>query len=414
MFYMNVTGKLLVGAARADITPLEEMLPLHYVETVNFEKVADRISARVIYLENGGSAVLLVNLDLAEVPYAQETMDALAEMTGLSQERIFISPIHTHSMPFFGTMLAPPKDETEPAYRRYYAYVMEAVKTAVRTAMAEKRPAKLGYGEGRSYINVNRDEKVDGKYTYGVNYERPSDKTLRLVRLDDMDGNMIALLVNYAVHAVVTNGCMIGDGLWIGGDLPGRTETMLEEKLGGVVLWMPAASADQNPRVVSNFGYDLSSPTLRTISLGEGGYLVLESLAKEHVRDIIAANETITCDMEDAKIAASEKNVFVPAKEAVKAAVPVVPFTLKLLRIGSLAIEGVSAEVATTVGKALCDLSDAEHTLMVTHVQGTSWYVPDDWEYEEHAQEVDESLIERGCAEPVFTKAFQEMLAETR
>ena len=410
---MNETGKLMAGAARVDITPTKDMMPIPSVGPVNFNQVADHVSARVLYVESDESSALLINLDMAEVPYVSETVGTLVQLTDLPKERILISATHTHSMPFFGTTITPPHETTEPIYRRYYSYMMEKLKSAVQNAMAEKRPAKIGYGEGCSYINVNRDEKIDGKYTYGNNYERPSDKTLRLVRLENLDGSMIALLVNYAVHGVVTNGCMIGDGLWLGGDLPGRVETRLEEELGGIVLWTPAASADQNPRVVTNFGYDMTSPTPRTISLGESGYLVLDALADEHVRDILAANVTFQCNTENVKIAAAEKTVFVQAKDSEEGAEPTIPFTLKLLRIGRLAIEGVSAEVATTVGQMLCDLSDAEYTLMITHMQGTSWYVPDDWEYEVHAQEVDESLIAQGCAEPVFIQAFEQMFGET-
>lgn len=402
------------GAARRDITPKEDMLPMPYVGPVAFEAVADRISVRALYLENGDGQVLFVHFDLAEVPYVQETVAALTRFSGLPSERIFTVATHTHSMPFFGTVLFPPDAATEPLFRRYYDYVMEKAEEAVREAMDGKRPAKLGYGEGRSYVNVNRDEKIDGKYTYGNNFERPSDKTLQLMRLEDEEGQMIALIVNFAVHAVVTNGCMIGDGLWLGGDLPGRTATALEKKLGGVSLWTPAASGDQNPRYCTNFGYDETSPTLRTISPGEGGYLYLDALVAEHVRDILAANAGFTCDRERISIATAEQTVLVQAKEELAAVMPAVPFVLKLLRLGDLVIQGVSAEVVTTVGAAMRSISDGEHTMMMTHVHGTGLYVPDEWEYAVQAQEVSQSLLARGAAEPVFAAAFAEMVKNTK
>lgn len=409
-----IVNQLLAGAAKRDITPLEDMMPMPFVGPVCFEKAADRVSVRTLFLSNGNHNVLFVNFDLGEVPYVSETLSTLTELTGLSCERIFLVATHTHSMPFFGTIIMPPNEATEPIYRRYYAFLMERVKEAVLEAMQNAKPAKMGYGEGCSYVNVNRDECVDGKYIYGNNFERPSDKTLRLIRLEDMEGQSIALVVNYAVHGVVMNGCMIGDGLWLGGDLPGRTATGLEEKLGGIVLWTPAASADQNPRYCTNFGYDESSPTLRTKSLGETGYMLLDTLVAEHIRDILRTNSTIACDQVSIHISAKEETVLVPAKEELKAVIPVVPFILKVLRLGDITIEGVSAEVATTVGAKLCALSGSQPTMMMTHVQGTGFYIPDEWEYEVGAQETGETLIGEGCAEPMFMDAFRKMLLECR
>lgn len=410
---MNKEKRLLAGAAKRDITPPEELLPMPFIGPVCMKRVADRISVRALCIESGDNTVLHVNFDMGEVPYVTETLDFVKQCSGLASENIFLTATHTHGVPFIGWPFVPADEKTEAVYRKWYALIQSQLSEAVREAMESRRPAKMGYGEGKSYVNVNRDEIIDGKYTYGNNYERPSDKTVRLIRFDDEAGGQIALIVNYAVHGVVVNGCMIGDGLWLSGDLPGRAETQLEEKLGCVVLWTPAASGDQNPRVCTNFGY-VEGDNLRTKSLGESGYMILDSLAGEHVRNILAANETLVCDTDEASLAVAERTVLIPTKEAARAIAPALPFTLKLLRIGDIMIEGVSAEVVTTVGSALCALSDAKHTLMMTHMQGSSMYIPDNWEYEEGAQEVDESFVERGLAEPAFAEAFQVMLAEIK
>ena len=72
-----------------------------------------------------------------------------------------------------------------------------------------------------------------GKAEIGNNYERPSDKTLNLIRVETLDNELIALLINYAVHGVFLNGNFVDDKLCISGDIPGQTSAMLEEKLGG-------------------------------------------------------------------------------------------------------------------------------------------------------------------------------------
>jgi len=411
---MDKENKLLAGAASRDITPNEELMPIPFIGPVCMAKAADRLKVRVLCLECGEEKVLFVNFDMPEVPYVPKTMSFLQNLTGLDQSHIFTAAIHTHGAPFIGWPILPTTEETEKIYRRWYSDIMDMTKEAVLEAISSKHPAKLGYGEGKSYINVNRDEKVDGKYLYGNNYERPSDKTLRLVRLENEKGEMIALMVNFAVHGVVVNGCMIGDDLWLSGDLPGRTESILEEKLGGPVFWTSGAAGDQNPRVITNFGYVEGSNRIRTKSLGETGYMILDSLSEEHARDILKANEKLLCNEEVFSISAAEKDVLIRKKGSSEGDAPTVPFTLKILRIGNLVVEGVSAEVVTTVGKKLCDLSDAEHTIMVTHMQGSNWYIPDDWEYEENALVTEETLVEKGCALPVLTDAFREMLEDTK
>ena len=70
---------------------------------------------------------------------------------------------------------------------------------------------------------------------------------------------------------------------------------------------------------------------------------------------------------------------------------------------------GISAEVVTIVGENVRKVSDAEHTIMITHAQGCMGYVPDDWEYEHQSFVAGSSLIEKGCAEPVFIRGFEEM-----
>ena len=398
---------LMAGAARMDITPTEELMPLPFVGPISFQFIADRIHVRALYIENLKENTLLVAFDMGEVPYPQETVEFIHEISNIRNENIFLTATHTHETPFIGWPLIPADVETEAKYRKWYEQIKNAVREAVLEAISSKRAARLGYAEGKSYINVNRDELIDGKCEVGNNYERPSDKTLALVKLEDEEKNLIALVVNYACHAVLLNGCLVNDGIGISGDIPGRTSTSIEDQLGGVVLWTSGAAGDQNPRVTTNYGYDETG--FRTISLGEAGYMILDGIVREHVRNILSVNQRIVCNVDSARIISLEKIVLVKAKGAKEEEAPSIPFTLKLLRIGELAIMGISAEVVTIVGENVRKVSDAEHTIMITHAQGCMGYVPDDWEYEHQSFVAGSSLIEKGCAEPVFIRGFEEM-----
>lgn len=404
---MKEKNMLMAGAAKTDITPSNELMPIPFVGPICFNFIADRIHVRALYIDNLKEQSLLIAFDMGEVPYPEETVEFIHEISDISNENIFLTATHTHEVPFIGWALMPTDPETEAKYRKWYEQIKNAVKEAVFEAMSSKRPARMGYAEGKSYINVNRDELIDGKCEVGNNYERPSDKTLVVVRLEDEEQNPIALIVNYACHAVLLNGCLVNDGIGISGDIPGRTSTSIEDKLGGVVLWTSGAAGDQNPRVITNYGYDETG--IKTKSLGEAGYMVLDGIVREHVRNILSVNEKLVCDVDSADIISKEKRVLVKAKGSKEEDEPSVPYILKLLRLGELAIMGISAEVVTMVGENVRKVSDAKHTILITHAQGCMGYVPDDWEFDHQSFIVGMSLGEKGCAEPVFILGFKEL-----
>lgn len=402
---MIENNKLMAGAARADITPADELMPIPFVGPINFNFVADRIHVRALYIENLTEQSLLVTFDMGEVPYPQETVEFIHEITNISNEAIFLTATHTHEVPFIGWPLMPTKPETESKYRKWYDQIKCAIKEAVCAAMSLRRPVRIGYAEGKSYINVNRDEIIDGKCEVGNNYERPSDKTLALIRLEDEKQKTIALVVNYACHAVLLNGCLVHNGIGISGDIPGRTSTSIEDKLGGVVLWTSGAAGDQNPRVMTNYGYDETG--VRTKSLGEAGYMILDGIVREHVRNILSVNDRLVCNVDFADIISLEKTVLIKARGS-KTETPSVPYILKLLRLGELAVMGISAEVVTSIGENVRKVSDAKHTILITHAQGSMGYVPDDWEFDHQSFIVGMALSEKGYAEKGFIQGFQE------
>jgi len=415
---------LSAGAARGDITPGDNILPLPFVFSVVMDRIADPIYVRVLDLDDGQKRVLFITFDMGIIPYPDETLKFICDITGLSKESIFMAATHTHEVPFIGFSMLPMPDAEE-KHRRWYSEIQKALKDAIKQAGENKKPARIGYATGKSYINVNRDEIIDGKSELGNNFERPSDKTLALVRLEDEEGSPIALIVNYAVHAVVMNGCMVDGVIKISGDLPGRTSAMLEEKLGGaVVLWTSGAAGDQNPRIMTQYVTEMKDGLPVVKSLGEAGYMILDFLTNEHVRDILAVHQSLVCDRNEAEIFVAERLAVCPrrltpqnaevAESSQNAAGsdPTVSYTLRMLTVGDLVFEGISAEVVTTIGTALKIASPYEKTMVVTHVNNYDGYVTDDWGYENHTFEAIGTFVQKGYAQPAFLKGFAEMFDE--
>ena len=397
---------LLIGAAKADITPSDDLLPMPLLAVLNFNRIIDPVFVRVLSFSNGERQSLFIALEMTLIPYPEETMTFLTQNTGLPKENIFITATHTHGVT--PVSLVDFKGKNKRKCRAWYEQIKTALLTAVRQAQSNMVPARYGYGEGESYINVNRDVLVGDKAVLGHNEERPSDKTIRMLRFETLGGKTIALLVNYACHAVVTNGCLTGISSGITGDLPGRTCRKLENRLeDAVVLWCSGAAGDQNPRLMAQqyVGKDAKGKPIRK-NIGQAALVVLDYLSDEHARDILKANERISCTETNISLYGAEKVAMVQTKDGA------VPYTLRMWILGEIAFEGISAEIVTTVGKAVREVSPYSHTILVSHTTGYQGYVADEWEYDHHAFEVGNAKVLKGAAQKAFVNGFRELFEE--
>jgi hypothetical protein len=211
------------GAARIDFTP--EQLPRNMVG------VLDPIFVRALVLDNGSTRAALVSVDAGSVSndlFAKVSARAAQELN-IPATQLMISATHTHSVPFQAAGNAE-----------------EKIMQGLRESVARLQPARVAWGTGQSYINVNRDrvDPVTNRWWEGPNYDGVSDKTVAVVRVETPAGQPIAVYYNYAVHAVLT-----GTLDKISGDIPGATSRYVEASLGGnaVALWFSGAAGDQNP-----------------------------------------------------------------------------------------------------------------------------------------------------------------------
>src|SRR5688572_1047725 len=128
------TGALRAGAARVDITPDPAKLPS------GFEGVNDRIYARAIVVDDGRTRAALVTVDVGAIPtdtWSQVSEQAEKELR-IPAAHLLLTATHTHSVPFaLGRDLAP--------------HILKAISVAA----SRLQPARMAYGTGVSYINVN-------------------------------------------------------------------------------------------------------------------------------------------------------------------------------------------------------------------------------------------------------------------
>jgi hypothetical protein len=83
---------------------------------------------------------------------------------------------------------------------------------------------------------------------------------------------------------------------------------------------------------------------------------------------------------------------------------------LGLLILNNVALAGVSGEVFTLIALRLKRESPIRHTIMVTHTNGSSGYIPNDAAFEPVSYEVTASRLKPGCAEGAIVGGFLKMM----
>ncbi|MGT2884057.1 neutral/alkaline non-lysosomal ceramidase N-terminal domain-containing protein [Streptococcus ferus] len=400
-------SSFMAGSAKGDITPLDYMFPMPLLSVLKFDRVVDPVYARVLAISDGKQEALYITLDMTFVPEADETLKTLSEHTGIPVENIFISATHTHGatpvslMDFHGTDAA--------KITEWYGQVKETLLKTVDEARQNMVPARYGYGTGTSNVNVNRD--MDGeKSVLGSNFDRYSDKTVRVMRFESLDGDNIGLVVNYAVHSVVANGALVG-GLrthWTS-DLAGYTSRKLENMLdSGAVLYSVGAAGDQNPGLRAQYGGPTGGSNPAVSNLGAASYNVLDYLSEIHARDILAANENLVADKTDGTIYSAEKVVQAEAAEEGET----IDYRLRIFQIGDVMFQGVDAEIVSSIGQAVTATSPVENTMLVMITNGYQGYIADDWGYDHNAFEAGNAKTKKGAGQKALVEGFTDLFAE--
>ena len=89
-----------------------------------------------------------------------------------------------------------------------------------------------------------------------------------------------------------------------------------------------------------------------------------------------------------------------------------VSIRLSLLLINDIGLAGVSGEVMTMIGEHLKRQSPLSHTVIVTHADGSSGYIPDDAGFEQVSYEITTSRLSPGCAENAIVNGFLKLMEQ--
>jgi neutral ceramidase len=443
-------GRLLVGAAKVDITPsVDAIAPAaQKSDIVPVMSIRDHLHVRAIYFQNGIACGAFVGVEQGAMRGNEPAVQKAAKAVGCPRENIIASAVHTHSG---GTKNA--AGDTPPDNMPDEATINDAIVKAVTEAKSRLQPARVGYNTTNLYINVNKEMFAHDNWYQGPDPNGPSDKTLAVIGFIAEDGTPIGVYINYAAHPIHYYLTAV-----LSADFPGDASSYIERRYDdkAVAIFSQGASGDQNALYETPFlqlaGARRGNATRAddrvgqiepwykgSLSLNENGDAVkamsrpmppqvqaaytkaksfndelvhaygvlmgeasIEALKSPDVNwqaapMIAGSSAKVTCPGRDRLDMSARQGVLPPYKDG-----DPVDIQVGTLRIGDTDLVAVNGEVYNEIATHLKHVSPVAKTMMVTLVAGPparSGYI-----YSNHASdhltfEVIGSRLKPGCAE---------------
>jgi neutral/alkaline ceramidase-like enzyme len=398
-------GALRAGAAKVDITPAPDAaLPMsgYGSRTDGFRAIHDPLNVRAIVIDDGSTRAALIGCEVIGISatFWEEIVTRLAAETKIPRDNILVASVHTHAAPAIGTYDEPAEGDVAKKRAEYVRKFEDAIVAAVLRAQAGLQPARVGFGTGKANVNTNRRAPDgSGGWMLGINPDDVSDKTVAVIKFERSSGEPIAIFTNYAVHGTV----MGAANLQISADLPGAISRVVETHYRDAVVspWTSGAAGDQDP--IYRVGTDFKNVAALGQLVGEEVIRVADGIKTSSRGHIRGVQKVVTCP--------GKRTVQIPGSEEYKTddADPVA-IRLSLLVISDIAIAGVSGEALTNIGLRLKRESPFNRTVLVTHCNGSSGYLPDDAAYDRLSYEVIATHVKRGCAENAIVTGLLEMM----
>jgi neutral ceramidase len=233
--------ELQAGAATVDLRPPLGIEMGGYGARVGVANgVLDPIQAKILVFEGATRGVAFVTLDLVgvlPVPLLDQIRARVKSSTGI--EDVIFNASHTHSGPL------PVETESE-----WQSRAAGDIASGIEHAWTSRRAARIGIGTGSVRIGHNRLYDMEdgaGKMLWRNETRLPTapvDPTVMVLRVDGENGVPIAVLVNYACHAVVLG----PENLRYSADYPGEMRRVVETAYpSAVCLFIQGGAGNINP-----------------------------------------------------------------------------------------------------------------------------------------------------------------------
>jgi len=210
--------KFRAGAARIDITP-SVSVGMRGFKARQSTGIHDRLHVRALILDNGEDQLVILSwekLNCYDLPEGFKDIarirSEIQKRIGIPESNILINSIHTHS-------------GSEGPFEK-------ASIEAVEQAWENMKYARIGIGSKMIYGIGSSRRLPDGKGLWGSRQPNPDgvmDNECGVIRIEDYERNIIAVVSNYSSHPTVLH----GENTLLSGDYAGIGMAEVERHLGG-------------------------------------------------------------------------------------------------------------------------------------------------------------------------------------
>ncbi len=237
------------GVAKVKITPEKPIWLAGYGDRDHvFEGVLQDLWAKALALEDqAGNVGVIVTLDLCQAnkKHGDAMLDLLEKRHGLKRDQVILNFSHTHSGPMIclePRRLYPLSDAQWEDVFVYSRWLTERISDVVGEALANRRSAVVSTGNGTCRFAVNRRRNKEGRLTATTELDGPRDYAVPVLKVEDANGSLLAVLFGYACHNTVLSGYQVC------GDYAGFAQSEVERlHPGATAMFFQGAGADQNP-----------------------------------------------------------------------------------------------------------------------------------------------------------------------
>ncbi|MGB4135063.1 MAG: neutral/alkaline non-lysosomal ceramidase N-terminal domain-containing protein [Microbacterium sp.] len=199
----------------------------------------------VAFSEVGGRPSYLVTVDLCTwgpTSSFRGIFEPVVAAVGADETEVLLHAVHNHCGPSIAeTDHSLPGAEMIPAFRQQ---LIDGIVDAVRTARATMTPARITWTYGRCALATNRDLPCGERDVVGFNPHVTADDTLAVGRIADAEGEIVAVLANYACHPTT----LAFHNSLLSPDYVGAARNVVQEEVGVPLLFFQGASGELAPR----------------------------------------------------------------------------------------------------------------------------------------------------------------------
>ena len=437
---------LQAGFARVDVTPMLGIGLAGYYVPRKAEGILDPLQINALALGCGDEKVVLMSIDHCGIvkEVFNPMIDHVCAATGLPREAVYIHSTHTHTGPFLNV------NPTDPLEIEYAQFVTRKFADAAQLALADLKPAKMGYGIGLApnIAFVRRFRMKDGSVRTNPGVDNPDilhpigdvDERVNVLRFDRVEDSLV--LVNFGNHPDVVGGCRIS------ADWPGFVRSTVETVLDNTnCIFFNGAQGDVNHVNVHPRGGYLNDMFMDFDDVARG-YKHARYMGRVVTGGVLQAYDKVKYVNVDA-IRFAQKFIEVPANLPAAAELPEahhinhlhnegrdseLPYSgmmlttvvadaarkvrlehgpdsfrmpLSCVAIGPVAMFGIPGEPFTGVGRALKEAEGYELVLPTCNTNAKEGYFPMLECYEEGGYEAGSSNFKAGVAELIIESGLE-------